>query len=235
MEKEILYKQGVIMIFIAECGINHNGDYQRAKLLAYEAKLAGADIAKFQTFPDGWNDLKNISYPDTARLAHYCDELGIEFMSTPHSLSAVDFLEPLVKTYKIASPFLTDLDFVKHVASKKKFVYFGTGSLIHDNGMATDEEIDDAFKILMTSGCYPLAMHCVSKYPAENPHYERIDVIRKRHAMCGYSSHTPHVLPPDNVPVCEYHFKIDDDCVDANVSLNPLEFKDMVRSVNEKV
>ena len=121
---------------IAEAGANHNRDFDQAKSLIDVAHKSGASACKFQTYssetlyskntPDfaGYkniNDLiKNIELPREWQidLKNYCDEIGIEFMSTPFDEKAVDELVDLgVKRLKIAGFESTDYRFVEMVAS----------------------------------------------------------------------------------------------------------------------
>jgi sialic acid synthase SpsE len=119
--------------FIADIGANHDGQLERAKLLIRLAKAAGADGAKFQHFrapsivsDRGFRDLGRLSHTAkwkksvyevfeecslpwewTPQLKTCCDEAGIDFLSTPYDLDAVDLLDPLVSVYKIGSGDIT--------------------------------------------------------------------------------------------------------------------------------
>ena len=131
---------------IAEAGVNHNGNLENALELIKQAKNAGADCVKFQTFkadqivtinsPKANYQLKvtdknetqfemlkslELDYDDYKKIISCCNDFEIDFLSTPYNFSDVDFLESLnVKGYKIASGQLTELPFLKYVASKKK-------------------------------------------------------------------------------------------------------------------
>ena len=121
---------------IAEAGANHNRNFKQAISLIDVAKSAGADAVKFQTYtsetlysrntPDfaGYKDIskliKDIELPREwqKHLKFYCDEVGIEFMSTPFDERAVDELVALgVKRLKISGFESTDPRFVRMVAS----------------------------------------------------------------------------------------------------------------------
>lgn len=88
---------------IAEAGINHDGDLQRAKDLAYAAKEAGASAVKFQSYTaekrvsednPTFDILKRceLSFGEQADLMHYCDTIEIEFFSTPFDGDQLEFL-----------------------------------------------------------------------------------------------------------------------------------------------
>ena len=67
--------------FIAECGLNHNGNHDLMYELVRQASLCGADIAKFQL---GWRDKKNeincLSQDRVKSIVDYCKYLNIEPM-----------------------------------------------------------------------------------------------------------------------------------------------------------
>lgn len=219
---------------IAEAGINHNGNIKLAKILIDAAKGAGADAVKFQTF---WN-LGKLKYLELTKeefieLKRYSDSKDIIFLSTPHTIEAIDFLDKLVPVYKVASPFLTDYKFLKHVASKHKPIFLSTGSLIHDDGMATIEEIKQALNVLSFSDV--VLMHCVSRYPCFNNHNERIMELEKLNKIVGLSDHTKELNLP-YVPVIEKHLMLREYpyCIDYNVSIYPDEFKKMVQFTRSK-
>ena len=123
---------------IAEAGANHNRDFKQALALIDVAVKAGASACKFQTYssntlyskntPDfaGYKNINqlidNIALPREWQkdLKQYCDEKGIEFISTPFDEQAVDELVSLgVKRLKIAGFESTDFRFVEMVASAK--------------------------------------------------------------------------------------------------------------------
>ena len=125
-------------LIIAEAGVNHNGDFNLAKKLAYAAKEAGADIVKFQTFKvdnlvskyaemakyqqtnmgmkksqkEMLNDLV-LSYEEFSALSQYCKEIGIKFLSTAFDIESVRFLKSLgCDVWKIPSGEITNLPYL---------------------------------------------------------------------------------------------------------------------------
>ena len=101
--------------FIAEIGINHLGSVELAKKHIYEAKQSGATIAKFQTYVTEkrvssdspiFSILKDCELPfeSFVELKSYCDDLKIEFSSTPFCTDSAKFLSNIgCKIVKIAS------------------------------------------------------------------------------------------------------------------------------------
>lgn len=81
------------------------------------------------------------------------------FLSTPHTDDAIDFLEPLVPAYKIASGDLTNIPFLEKVAAKKKLIISATG-------MGTLKEVKDAIKAIERMGNKKIIiLHATSNYP----------------------------------------------------------------------
>jgi len=218
---------------IAEAGINHNGDITIAKKLADSAKECGADAVKYQTFYSH-EKLKQyeLTREEFITLKQYCDSLGIEFMTTAHEYSIIDFVDSLVLKHKVASPFLTNHEFLKKINKCRKPVYLSTGSLEHKNKIATMNEIWNALNTL--NDCNVTLLHCVSSYPCKNPMYERIHELKTFGVPVGLSDHSKE-LPPLNLPVIEKHFMLEgSDCIDKSVSLTPNEFKKIVKKVRSQ-
>ncbi len=197
---------------IAEIGVNHEGSVELAKRLIDLAREGGADAAKFQTYkaetlaskhsPAYWDLSKESTTsqfklfqkydtfgPDDYReLARYCDEVGIDFVSTPFDRDAVELLDPLMPYFKIASADLTNTPLLRQVAGKGKPVILSTGA-------STSEEVAVAVKTLRDAGCTELSLlHCVLNYPTadENAHLGMITALEREYPdlLIGYSDHT---------------------------------------------
>ena len=172
---------------IAELSANHGGDIELAKKTIQSAKNSGADAIKLQTYttdtmtidcqnPDflideglwkGRNlyDLYKQAYTPYewhSELFSFSLDIGIICFSTPFDETAIDLLEDLnTPAYKVASFELTDHVLLKNIAKTEKPV-------IMSSGMATLEEISDAYEILIGGGTKEIAiLHCVSGYPTE--------------------------------------------------------------------
>jgi sialic acid synthase SpsE len=217
---------------IAEAGINHNGSLSTAKELIDAAVKAKADAVKFQTF---WNISKlrqyELSKEEFHKLKEYCNNCGIDFLSTPHTFDAIHFLDDLVSMYKVASTYLGNINFLREVAGKNKTILLSTGSLLHDDGMATNEEIKNALSYIPNSKV--VLMHCVSKYPCDNPRFDILHRLKEFNTTIGISDHSRHIEVP-RASVLEKHLKINDNCIDRDVSLTPSEFKEFVKYVRKK-
>lgn len=199
--------------FIAEAGINHNGDFQLACELATAAKEIGADAVKFQSFTAETLALRSAlsaSHVDTGlgidgtifdllkrlelsedqhrRLAAHCEKIGIEFLSTPLNLRFVQFLAQLgVRRMKVASMDLTNHVLLEAVGRTGRPVILSTG-------MGTLGEVEAALATLRRAGSTDVTiLHCVSLYPPkpEDVHLRAMDVLRDAFGCpVGYSDHT---------------------------------------------
>jgi len=198
---------------IAEMSANHNGSIENAFRIIEEAKEAGADAVKMQTYTPETITLNCNSEEFTVRgglwdgrilydlyqeahtpwdwhrpLFEYAQKLEITIFSSPFDKTAIDLLEDLnAPAYKIASFEAIDLPLIKYAASTGK-------PLIISTGMANLEEIQEAIQAARDGGCKQLAiLHCVSGYPAVADEYNlqtMTDMIRRFDVVVGLSDHT---------------------------------------------
>lgn len=198
---------------IAELSANHNGKLETALRIVEEAKKAGADAVKLQTYkPDTitlncasedfkirgglWDGRTLYELYEEAHmpwdwhkpLFAHARKLGITLFSSPFDNTAVDLLEDLnTPAYKIASFEAVDLPLIKYAASTGK-------PMIISTGMADAEEIQEAIDAAHDGGCKALAiLHCVSGYPAPAADYNLRtipDMIRRFGLVTGLSDHT---------------------------------------------
>ena len=253
------------IIFIAEIGLNHNGDLKLAEEMIIKAAQAGADAVKFQTFipekmisPYNSSLLKNdredyrdyeiidffkkfcFTFNQWKTLKEIADKCGVEFFSAPFDKESVELLEDLnVKLYKIASSELTNMPLLRKTGSAKKSVLLSTG-------MSKPEEIEMSIQNLKRAGCPEITLlHCVSLYPTENneANLNRIVSLRDRFKIpVGLSDHTGDyetaiIAAVLGAVVFEKHFIIDKnhDCPDKMVSITADQFKKMIDKVNQTI
>ncbi|WP_348823517.1 N-acetylneuraminate synthase [Flavobacterium aestuarii] len=243
---------------IAEAGVNHNGSINLALELINEAKKAGADCVKFQTFkaeeivtaasPKAKYQLEvtdknesqfdmlkklELSLDDYHLLIKRCKELDIDFLSTPYNIKDVDFLEELnVTAYKIASGQLTELPFLKYAAQKKKLMIISTG-------MANMSEVFAAVETIRSQGNENIVvLQCTTNYPSKISDANLLAMLSMKEACkvrVGYSDHVQNnyacfASAALGAEIIEKHFTLDKnmDGPDHSSSLNPDEFKDLV-------
>jgi sialic acid synthase SpsE len=219
------------MLIIAEIGINHLGDINLAKKLIDAAVYAGANAVKFQTF---WDIYHLRQYEFTKEqwvdLKKYCDKKEILFLSTPHTFEAIHFINKLVPIHKIASTYLGLPNFLMEVADKRKPILLSTGSLVHNDGMATLEEVKCALSYIPNADV--TLMHCVSKYPCQDIHLDRLVEMQSLGKKIGLSDHSKSIDISLRLPVLEKHLMLEGiTCPDESVSLLPSEFKKMVERI----
>lgn len=244
---------------IAEAGLNHNGSIDLAKRLIDLAALSGADAVKFQKrtidklavketldavddrFPDFGKTYREIreylefNFDQYKFLKEYSEERGLDFICTAFDETAVDFLEKLeLKTYKLASHSLTNIDLLKYISTTKKKIILSTG-------MATMDEIKTAVNIFQNNNTNLSLLHCVSSYPTpiEECNLNMIYELKKVFDVpIGYSGHEIGFLPTIiavamGAEIIERHFTLDNNLIgfDHKMSLNPQDLISMISEI----
>lgn len=227
------------VIIIAEAGVNHNGDYDRAVAMIHAAKAAGADYVKFQTaVPElvissvapkaeyqkettGAEESQlemcrkiHLRLEDYAPLAEICREVGIGFMSTPFDLVSIDCLAPLGMDYwKIPSGEITNLPYLRKIARKG-------GKVILSTGMSELCEVEAALEVLEDNGigrADVALLHCNTQYPTPmcDVNLRAMEQLAALHpGAVGYSDHTVGIEVPVaavamGARIIEKHFTLD--------------------------
>lgn len=251
-------------LIIAEAGVNHNGDEKLAFELVNAAYKAGADIVKFQTFKAKnlvTEQAKQADYQivNTQRqesqlamlsrlelsweahhaLVKYCNELGIEFLSTAFDSESLEFLvnDLGIKRLKLPSGELTNAPLVLEHAR--------TGcDIIVSTGMATLSEIEAALGVIAygytsskddvpSTQAFERAyasldgqkalkdkvtiLHCTTEYPApmSEINLRVMDSLREAFDLpAGYSDHSEGITIPiaavaRGALIIEKHFTLD--------------------------
>ena len=196
------------IFFVAEVGINHNGDMSICKELIDVAADAGCDAVKFQKrdinqvytqeFLDSprespWGKTQRaqkegleFSKQQYEEIAAYCAKKGIEWFASAWDTNSQGFLRQFdCKFNKIASAMIVHHDLLRMVADEGKHTFISTG-------MSTYDDIQKAVDIFRDAGCPFELMHTISTYPMrdEDANLRLINTLRDRYQCdVGYSGH----------------------------------------------
>ncbi len=204
---------GAPCFIVAEAGVNHNGDVDRAFKMVRVAKQSGADAIKFQSFnPEA---LATATAPlavyqrrssgrqrsqvemlrglalnedEQRQIERACQSAGITFLSTPFDDASARFLADLgVPAFKIGSGDLTNIPLLRLVAGFGRPMFVSTG-------MGTMEEVEEAVRTVKRGGHSKLVvLQCTTAYP-ERAMDANVRVIpeyrRKLRTLVGFSDHT---------------------------------------------
>lgn len=247
------------IFFIAEIGINHNGDVGIAKDLIKLAKEAGCDAVKFQKRTidlvytkelldsprdSPWGKTQRaqkegleFGEKEYREIDRYCKELGIDWFASAWDLESQKFLRKFnCKFNKVASAMLTFEPLLKEIASEKKHTFISTG-------MSTLEQIDKAVKIFKDAGCPYELMHCVSTYPMddEDANLNCIKTLRDRYQCnVGYSGHevglaVSYAAAALGITSLERHITLDRAMYgsDQAASLEPVGLRSLVGAIRK--
>ena len=249
------------ILIIAEAGVNHNGELERALQMIDCAAAAGADVVKFQTFDLGdlvTRDAPKADYQRSAaeetqqqmlgrlqlpresypRLLARCAEKGIEFLSTAFDQGSLHFLQDLgMKRCKVPSGEITNLPYLRAIGASGMPIILSTG-------MASLEEVQQSLQILIAAGAPAqdiTVLHCTSAYPTSfaNVNLRAMLTMRSELRMAtGYSDHTPGIeiavaAAALGAVVIEKHFTLDRTLPgpDQRASLEPDELEEMIRAI----
>ncbi len=241
---------------IAEIGINHEGDFNKAKKMVYDAYKSGAECVKFQchiiedemikndVIPGNANesiwDIMNrcaLSLDEEIALKRYVEELGMIYLSTPFSRAAADRLADMgVLAYKIGSGECNNYPLIKHIASFGKPVILSTG-------MNDIPSIRKAVQILEKSGIEYAILHCTSIYPTpyDKVRLGALNELRENfpNTVLGISDHSLgnyvcYAAVALGASIIEKHFTSDKSWPgpDVPISIDPKELKELIYGCN---
>ena len=240
------------MLIIAEIGINHDGNFEKALQLIEAAARAGSKCVKFQchviedemiplardVIPGNanesiWNIMQRCAFSEEQdrKLKAYTEALGMLYLSTPFSRAAADRLNRMgVKAFKIGSGECNNYPLIRHINGFGKPVILSTG-------MNTWESIKKATDLLTVP--YAL-LHCVSMYPTpyEKVHLKAMTELRERYSgkPIGLSDHSIGIFTSLaavalGATIIEKHFTLDrawpgpDNCI----SITPPELSALIK------
>ena len=200
------------VFIIAELGQAHDGSLGILHSYIDAIAKTGVDAIKFQThIADAESSQHepfrvNFSYEDKSRFDYWkrmefsleqwkeikthCTEVGLEFMSSPFSIAAVDLLEKVgVNRYKIGSGEVTNFLLLEKIISTRK-------PIILSSGMSSLSELDRTVSFLKSRNADFSILQCTTSYPTK-PHQYGLNVIgelRNRYNIkVGYSDHSSEI------------------------------------------
>ncbi|MEF9918813.1 MAG: N-acetylneuraminate synthase [Eubacterium sp.] len=250
------------VVIIAEAGVNHNGSLALAKKMVLMGKKAGVDAVKFQTFKsekvvsvfakkadyqieNTQNNQENqlemvkkleLSNDAFFELQTYCQEIGIQFLSTPFDLESIVFLNQLeMPFWKIPSGEITNYPYLVKIAETHKDIVMSTG-------MCTMKEIEEAINVLEANGSGKISLlHCNTEYPTpmEDVNLRAMQTLKETfNVSVGYSDHTKGIEVPIaavamGAEIIEKHFTLDCSMEgpDHKASLEPEALMQMVQAI----
>ncbi len=206
---------------IGEIGVNYYdiaklkniSNIEAAKLMVKEAKDAGCDGVKFQTYkaetiasrnsPAYWDlneepttsqfelfkKFDSFGYEEYKELAEYCKEIGIMFLSTPFDYDSIDYLDEIMDVYKISSSDLNNTPFIQKILTKNKPIIISTGA-------STMEEVKNTISLIeKTNPNVDIGiLHCVLSYPTDYSDANLLMIKNLKDSFpqyeIGYSDHT---------------------------------------------
>lgn len=240
---------------IAEIGNTHEGSLGLAKQFIRAAAQCGVDAVKLQTHifeaesllsapnPSYFKDETRKEYFERTAfdLGQYKilkkfaeEECGVEFLSSPFSIEAVDLLFDVgISTYKIPSGEVSNIPMLEHISKTGKGV-------ILSSGMSSWKELDAAVEIFEGNNDF-VVLQCTSEYPCkpENAGLNIMQEIQERYkCKVGFSDHTlgigvPIVAVAMGAVLVEKHFTLSKMMYgsDAKNSTEPGEFRMLVDNI----
>jgi len=252
--------------YIADIGANHDGDLNRALMLIELAKESGAHAAKFQNFKAetivsgaAFAKLSNVSHQSNWKKSVYevyksaelnlewteaikskCDELVIEYFTSPYDLKVLDQLDQYMRLFKIGSGDITWLEIIERVAKKGKPVLIATGA-------STQDDVERAMKTLLKYTEKIVLMQCNTNYTVDADKYKHVNLnVLDTYSnlypgiVLGLSDHTADFTSvlgaiAKGAFVIEKHFTDDNGRVgpDHPFAINPKNWRTMVELGDE--
>lgn len=235
-----------MVMVIAECGVNHNGDEATAYKLIDAAVEAGADVCKFQLFkPEGnrepykWLCLPLDAYP---RINSYCKERGIGFACTAFDAESLGWLlkNTDMAFVKISSgQDIATLD--KPIAGGKFYVNDFSwkadfSNLVVIQSLALENRAPKN-RVIRERLHHWQYLHVIPEYPTIPEHAHLKCMVDDR--LDGLSDHSGDIFMPLaavalGAKIIECHITLDknQEGPDHKSSLTPQQFKEMVRGIH---
>jgi len=242
---------------IAEIAQAHDGSLGMAHSYIDAVAKTGCNAIKFQTHiakaessiyepfrvkfsqqddtrMDYWKRME-FSLEQWKGIKQHCDDLGLEFMSSPFSNAAVDLLEEVgVVRYKVGSGEVNNFVLLDKIAQTGKPV-------IISSGMSSYEELDATIQFLKDRNVTYSILQCTTAYPT-TPEQFGLNVVKElkdRYKVpVGFSDHSSSIeaciaATAIGAELLEFHVVFDKEMFgpDAKASLTMSETKQLVQAV----
>lgn len=223
---------------MANAGVNavkfqtHIADAESSKYEPFRVKFSYEDETRF----DYWKRME-FSEDQWRGLKAHCDDVGIEFLSSPFSLAAIDLLERIgVKRYKVGSGEVNNHLMLEYISRTGKPVLLSSG-------MSNFEELDDSVTLLKKQGNPLSIFQCTTSYPTQPQNWglNVIQELKKRYDVpVGYSDHSGDIYAclfaaAQGAEMIEFHTVYDKSMFgpDAKSSLTPTEVSKLVKGLRQ--
>lgn len=242
---------------IAELGMTHDGSFGQAEAMIKAAAECGVDAVKLQTHISEAETIRNAPTPPyfkaeprydyfnrTAfsidqwiQLKDYAHDCGVQFISSPFSIEAIDLLNEVgIDAYKVPSGEITNIPYLEYLAQVQ-------APIIVSSGMTSEQEVDECMQIFLKNNCDVAIMQCTSEYPCnpENVGLNVIDEYMEKYPACpvGFSDHTSGVWASiaafaRGATLIEKHFTLSKKMYgpDAKMSMEPDEMRMLCDSIS---
>ena len=221
---------------LANTGVNavkfqtHIADAESSEYENFRINFSYEDITRF----DYWRRME-FTIEQWDGLKKHCDDLGLEFISSPFSCAAVDLLEKIgVNKYKIGSGETSNFLMLQKIAETGK-------DILLSSGMSSFSEIDETLSFLKPFKNKTSLFQCTTEYPT-SPDTWGLNVITemksKYQLPIGFSDHSSDIYAPLaavtlGAELLEFHAVFHKDIFgpDAKASLNMEQIAQLVIGV----
>lgn len=198
----------------------------------FRVKFSKEDATRY----DYWKRME-FTLEQWAAIKKHCDEVGLDFICSPFSNLAVDWLEEIgVKCYKIGSGEVTNFLLLEKIAQTGK-------PIILSSGMSSFEELDQTIEFLKVKKIDYSILQCTTAYPTKPEQYgfNVIQELKDRYKVTvGFSDHSAKISTGIaavslGAEILEFHVVFHRELFgpDAKASLTIEETKQLTESVNE--
>lgn len=197
------------VLFIAEIGGNHEGDFAYAQRLTRLGIESGADVVKFQIYT-GDSLVSSVESPDRNKhfkrfelsreqyisLAEDCIAAGTMFMASVWDAGMLEWADPYIPIHKVGSGDLTCHPLIRKLVRTGK-------PLILSTGLSSLQEIEDSVRFIESvdptyiSESKLALLQCTSAYPCpdEDIHLLAMETLKSRFGLpVGFSDHSVGTL-----------------------------------------